>query len=73
MKLAPKNLEATQENFSNATLPYREDVRTVTWLRLIPTFTLNMRVASATEYGISRQATLRKMFRPFAGVVSQLG
>jgi len=30
-------------------------------------------VASATEYGISRHAALRKMLRPFAGMASHLG
>jgi formate dehydrogenase iron-sulfur subunit len=73
MKLAQKHLAAAQKKFPNATLLDPDDVRTVYLVGFDPNFYHEYAVASATEYGISRHAALRKMFRPFAGIVSQLG
>ena len=73
MKLAQKHLAAAQKKFPNATLLDPDDVRTVYLVGFDPNFYHEYAVASATEYGISRHAALRKMFRPLAGIVSQLG
>ena len=73
MELAQKHLAAAQKKFPNATLLDPDDVRTVYLVGFDPNFYHEYAVASATEYGISRHAALRKMFRPLAGIVSQLG
>jgi len=73
MELAQKHLAAAQKKFPNATLLDPDDVRTVYLVGFDPNFYHEYAVASATEYGISRHAALRKMFRPLAGIVPQLG
>jgi len=73
MELAQKHLAAAQKKFTNATLLDPDDVRTVYLVGFDPNFYHEYAVASATEYGISRHAALRKMFRPLTGIVSQLG
>ena len=50
-----------------------DDVRVIFLVRFDPNLYHEYAVASATEYGISRHAALRKMLRPFAGMVSHLG
>jgi formate dehydrogenase major subunit len=49
------------------------DVRTIYLVGFDPTLYHENAVASVNAYGISRQTTLRKMFRPFAGMVSRMG
>ena len=73
MKLAQTHLAAAQKKFPNATLLDPDDVRVVFLVGFDPNLYHEYAVASATEYGISRHAALRKMLRPFAGMVSQLG
>jgi len=73
LKLAQKHLAAAQKKFPNATLIDPDDVRVVYLVGFGPDLYHEYAVASATDYGISRQAALRKMLRPFSGVVSQLG
>jgi formate dehydrogenase iron-sulfur subunit len=73
LKLAQKHLAAAQKKFPNATLLDPDDVRVVFLVGFDPNLYHEYAVASATEYGISRHAALRKMLRPFAGMVSQLG
>jgi formate dehydrogenase iron-sulfur subunit len=73
MKLAQTHLAAAQKKFPNATLLDPDDVRVVFLVGFDPNLYHEYAVASATGYGISRHAALRKMLRPFAGMVSQLG
>jgi len=73
LKLAQEHLAAAQKRFANATLIDPDDVRTVYLVGFAPNLYHEYAVASATEYGISRQAALRRMFRPLAGLASQLG
>jgi formate dehydrogenase iron-sulfur subunit len=73
LKLAQKHLAAAQKKLPNATLIDPDDIRAIYLVGFEPSRYHEYAVASATEYGISRQAALRKMFRPFAGLVSQLG
>ncbi len=73
MKLAQTHLAAAQKKFPNATLLDPDDIRVIFLVGFDPNLYHEFAVASATDYGISRQAALRKMLRPFAGMVSQLG
>ena len=73
MKLAQTHLAAAQKKFPNATLLDPDDVRVVFLVGFDPNLYHEYAVASATGYGISRHAALRKMLRPFAGMVSQPG
>lgn len=73
LKLAQKHLAAAQKKFPNATLLDPDDVRTIFLVGFDPNLYHEFAVASVREYGISRQAALRKMFRPLTGIVSQLG
>jgi len=73
LKLAQKHLAAAQKKFPNATLIDPDDVRVVYLVGFGPDLYHEYAVASATDYGISRQAALRKMLRPISGIVSQLG
>ena len=73
MKLAQTHLAAAQKKFPNATLLDPDDVRVVFLVGFDPNLYHEYAVASATGYGISRQAALHKMLRPFAGMVSHLG
>lgn len=73
MKLAQKHLAAAQKKYPNATLLDPDDIRTIYLVGFDPNLYHEFAVASVKEYGISRQAALRKMFRPLTGIVSQLG
>jgi len=73
LELAQKHLAAAQQKFPKATLLDPDDVRVVFLVGFDPGLYHEYAVASATEYGISRHAALRKMLRPFAGMVSHLG
>jgi len=73
MKLAEQHLAAAQKKFPNAALIDPDDVRVVYLVGFGPDLYHEFAVASATQYGISRQAALRKMLRPFADMVSRLG
>jgi formate dehydrogenase iron-sulfur subunit len=73
MKLAQKHLAAAQKKYPNAMLIDPDDIRTIYLVGFDPNLYHEYSVASATEYGISRQAALRKMLHPFTGLVSRLG
>jgi formate dehydrogenase iron-sulfur subunit len=64
LKLAQKHLAAAQQKFPKATLLDPDDVRVVFLVGFDPGLYHEYAVASATEYGISRQ---------FAGMVSHSG
>jgi formate dehydrogenase iron-sulfur subunit len=70
LKLAQKHLNTAKRKYPAATLLDPGDVRTIYLVGFDPNLYHENAVASVNAYGISRQAALRKMFRPFASMVS---
>ncbi len=70
LKLAQNQLNIAKKKFPAATLLDPGDVRTIYLVGFDPSHYHESAVASVNSYGISRQAALRKMFRPFASLVS---
>jgi formate dehydrogenase iron-sulfur subunit len=73
LQLAQKHLKIAQKKYPAATLLDPGDVRTIYLVGFDPNLYHQNAVASVNTYGISRQAALRKMFRPFTGMVSRMG
>ncbi len=73
LDLAQKHLKIAQTKYPAATLLDPDDVRTIFLVGFDPGLYHKNAVASANAYGISRQTALRKMFRPFTGLVSHMG
>jgi len=73
LQLAQKHLKIAQKKYPAATLLDPGDVRTIYLVGFDPNLYHQNAVASVSAYGISRQAALRKMFRPFTGMVSHMG
>lgn len=73
LTLAQSRLAEVKGKFPNATLLDPDDVRTIYLVAFEPTLYHEFAVASATTgYGITRQAALRRMLRPFKSIASQL-
>ena len=73
MDMAQKNLSLSKKKYPNAMLLDQDDVLTIYLVGFDPNLYHQNAVASVNAYGISRQAALRKMFRPFTGMVSRMG
>ena len=73
LDLAQKHLDIAKKKYPAAALLDPGDVRTIYLVGFDPNLYHENAVASVNAYGISRQAALRKMFRPFAGMVSRMG
>ena len=73
LQLAQKHLKIAQKKYPAAALLDPGDVRTIYLVGFDPNLYHEHAVASVNAYAISRQAALRKMFRPFSGMVSRMG
>ena len=73
MDLAQKHLAVAKKKYPNAMLLDPDDVRTIFLVGFDPNLYHENAVASVNAFGISRQAALRKMFRPFNRAISSLG
>jgi formate dehydrogenase iron-sulfur subunit len=73
LTLAKSRLAQVKNKFPNVMLLDPDDVRTIYLVAFEPTLYHEFAVASATTgSGITRQAALRRMFRPFKQIASQL-
>jgi formate dehydrogenase iron-sulfur subunit len=73
VELAQKHLTAAKKRFPSSTLLDPDDVRAIYLVNFDSNLYHEFAVASAGNYGITRQAALQKMFRPLTGIVSRLG
>ena len=73
VELAQKHLTAAKKKFPSSTLLDPDDVRAIYLVNFDSNLYHEFAVASARNYGITRQAALQKMFRPLTGIVSRLG
>jgi formate dehydrogenase iron-sulfur subunit len=73
LDLAQEHLAIAKKKYPNAVLLDPDDVRTIFLVGFEPYMYYEYAVASARNYGITRQAALRKMFSPFNRAVSALG
>jgi formate dehydrogenase iron-sulfur subunit len=73
MDLAQERLAAAKKKYPNAMLLDPEDVRTIYLVGFAAHRYHEFAVAAARPYGITRQAALRKMFRPFNRAIAALG
>jgi formate dehydrogenase iron-sulfur subunit len=73
MDLAQKHLALAKQKYPSAMLLDPDDTRTIYLVGFDPNLYYEHAVASARSYGITRQAALRKMLRPFNRAISTLG
>jgi formate dehydrogenase iron-sulfur subunit len=73
LDLAQKHLAMAKKKYPKATLLDPDDVRTIFLVGFDPYQYHEFAVASARNSGMTRQAALRKMFRPFNRAISALG
>ena len=73
MALAKERLAVAKKKYPNARLLDPEDVRTIYLVGFDPMHYHDKAVASFHPKGMTRQAALRKMFRPFNRAISSLG
>jgi formate dehydrogenase iron-sulfur subunit len=73
VELAQKHLTTAKKKFPSSTLLDPDDVRAIYLVNFDSNLYHEFAVASARNYGITRQAALQKMFRPLTGIVSRLG
>jgi len=73
MALAKERLAVAKKKYPNARLLDPEDVRTIYLVGFDPMHYHDKAVASFHPKGMTRQAALRKMFRPFNRAISALG
>ena len=73
LELAQKRLKIAQKKYPAATLLDPGDVRTIYLVGFDPMLYHKNAVAAVNAHGISRQAALRKLFRPFNGMASRMG
>ena len=73
VELAQKHLATAKKKFPSSTLLDPDDVRTIYLVTFDPNLYHEFALASARNYGITRQAALQKMFRPFNRAISALG
>ena len=73
LSLAQEHLATAKKKFPKASLLDPDDVSVIYLVDFDPELYYEHAVASARSYGITRQAALKKMLRPFSGIVSSLG
>lgn len=73
MELAQKRLATVKKKYPKAVLLNPENVRVIYLVGFEPTLYHEFAVASIFGTGMSRQAALRRMFRPVTSLASRLG